>query len=82
MKIDGSGPILSPALLRSVLERLGPTFVKLGQVLSMRADLVGEPLSRELSKLQSDVAPFPYEAVRRIVTEEFGAPPGGALQIV
>ncbi|WP_168059066.1 ABC1 kinase family protein [Candidatus Manganitrophus noduliformans] len=75
MKIDGSGPILSPALLRSVLERLGPTFVKLGQVLSMRADLVGEPLSRELSKLQSDVAPFPYEAVRRIVAEEFGAPP-------
>ncbi len=75
MKMDGSGPILSPALLRSVLERLGPTFVKLGQVLSMRADLVGESISRELSKLQSDVAPFPYEEVRRIVTEEFSAPP-------
>lgn len=75
MKMDGSGPILSPALLRSVLERLGPTFVKLGQVLSMRADLVGEPLSRELSKLQSDVAPFPYDEVRRIVMEAFGASP-------
>lgn len=75
LKIDERGPMLSPAVLRSVLERLGPTFVKLGQVLSLRADLVGESLSRELSKLQSDVAPFPYEEVRRIIVDELGGPP-------
>ncbi|HZR46983.1 MAG TPA: AarF/ABC1/UbiB kinase family protein [Candidatus Manganitrophaceae bacterium] len=75
LQIDPSGPFLSPPLLRSLLERLGPTYVKLGQVLSMRADLVGESISRELSKLQSDVSPFPYEEAHRIMTEEFGAPP-------
>src|SRR5581483_7996933 len=75
LEIDPGGPFLSPPLLRSLLERLGPTYIKLGQVLSMRADLVGESISRELSKLQSDVSPFPYEEAHRIMTEELGAPP-------
>ena len=81
LKIDEHGPILSPPALRSVLERLGPTFVKLGQVLSMRADLVGESLSKELSKLQSDVAPFPYDDVRRIILDELGAPPEAIFKL-
>lgn len=68
-------PVLSPHVLRSVLERLGPTFVKLGQVLSLRADLIGEELAGELSKLQSDAAPFPTEEVRRIFKEETGRGP-------
>ncbi|MBI3607171.1 MAG: AarF/ABC1/UbiB kinase family protein [Nitrospirae bacterium] len=75
MRMEGVQPMLSPPVLRSVLERLGPTFVKLGQVLSLRADLVGEELSAELSKLHSDVPPFPYETARRIVKEELGAFP-------
>jgi ubiquinone biosynthesis protein len=58
-----------------MLERLGPTFVKFGQILSMRADLVGTELSDELSKLQNDVGPFPYEAAREIIKEELGGYP-------
>ncbi len=75
VRMEGARPIVSPPVLRSLLERLGPTFVKLGQVLSLRADLVGEELSRELSKLQSDVGPFSYDEARRIIKEELGRPP-------
>lgn len=80
MRVEGTQPILSPPVLRSVLERLGPTFVKLGQVLSLRADLVGEELSAELSKLHSDVPPFPYETARQIIKEELGAFPEDLFQ--
>ncbi len=75
VRMEGAQPIVSPAVLRSVLERLGPTFVKLGQILSLRADLVGEELSAELSKLHSDVGPFPYDTVRRIVKDELSGFP-------
>lgn len=63
---------IPPSRLRELMETLGPTFVKLGQVLSLRPDLVGQDLSRELSKLQSQVAAFSYEYVTKIITEEFG----------
>src|SRR5687767_5295834 len=54
------------------LEALGPTFVKVGQLLSTRADLLPPEALRALSRLQDDVTPFPYEDVDRIVTEELG----------
>ena len=54
------------------LERLGPTYIKLGQLLSTRADLLPEPYVEALSRLQDDVAPFPYAEVERIVTTELG----------
>jgi predicted unusual protein kinase regulating ubiquinone biosynthesis (AarF/ABC1/UbiB family) len=54
------------------LESLGPTFVKVGQLLSTRADLLPPDALRELSRLQDDVEPFPYEDVERIVNEELG----------
>ncbi len=72
VRLETAGPIFSPVLLRFVLERLGPTFIKLGQVLSLRADLIGEELADEFSKLQSDAAPFPYEEARRLFKEETG----------
>jgi ubiquinone biosynthesis protein len=75
LREEGTRQIISPPVLRSVLERLGPTYVKLGQVLSLRADLVGLELSEELSKLQSDAKPFSYEEARSIIVEELGAPP-------
>jgi ubiquinone biosynthesis protein len=75
VRMEGAQPIWSPPVLRGVLERLGPTFVKLGQVLSLRADLVGEELSAELSKLHSDVGPFPYDTARQIVKDELGGFP-------
>ena len=74
-RMKGGSETLSPEVLRLVLEKLGPTFIKLGQVLSLRADVVGEKISVELSKLQSDVPPFSYEEARQIITEEFKATP-------
>ena len=58
--------------LAADLERLGPTFVKLGQLLSTRADLVPQAYLEALSRLQDDVDPFPYEQVEEIVADELG----------
>ena len=54
------------------LEALGPTFIKLGQLLSTRADLLPQPYLDALARLQDDLDPFPYEDVERIVEEELG----------
>src|SRR5215213_6130760 len=54
------------------LEALGPTFIKLGQLLSTRADLLPQAYLDALARLQDDVAPFPYEDVERIVQDELG----------
>src|SRR5678815_5529450 len=54
------------------LERLGPTFIKLGQLLSTRADLLPGPHLDALSRLQDQIEPFPYEEVERIVSGELG----------
>lgn len=54
------------------LERLGPTFIKLGQLLSTRADLMPGPYLEALERLQDSVGPFPYEEVERIVSGELG----------
>ena len=54
------------------LEKMGPTFFKVGQLLSSRADLLPPDALRALSRLQDDVGPFPYEDVERIVNEELG----------
>ena len=56
--------------LRYAAEELGPTFVKLAQVLSMRPDLVPPDVAAELQKLQDEVSPFSYERVRSIIKEE------------
>lgn len=60
--------------IRLAMEELGPTFVKLGQLLSMRPFLIPLELVEELTKLQDEVAPFPFEVVRRIVERELEAP--------
>lgn len=56
--------------IRMALEELGPTYVKLGQILSTRADLITEKYAREFARLQDSVPPFPYEDVRRIIERE------------
>lgn len=58
----------------AVAEELGPAFVKLGQVLSTRPDLIPTEIIRELAKLQDSVSPFPTEAAREIISEDLGAP--------
>lgn len=62
--------------VRAACEELGPTFIKLGQALSTRADLLPEAYRTELSKLQDDVAPVPAAAIVEAVRDALGAPPG------
>ncbi len=64
---------LSPAEhLRLALEELGPTFIKLGQILSTRADILPPQFVVELSKLQDHVPPTPWEAVLDLLAAEYG----------
>jgi ubiquinone biosynthesis protein len=65
----------TPQRLRRVLEELGPTFIKLGQVLSTRPDILPARYLDELTHLQDHVPPFPYENVVKIITQDFGSPP-------
>ncbi len=62
----------APERLRLALEELGPTFVKLGQILSTRGDLLTPDWTAELEKLQSHVAPQPWEAIRAQVEGDIG----------
>lgn len=62
------------ARIRLALAELGPTFIKLGQLLSTRPDLVGRDLASELSHLQKDVPADDAELVRAIVEDELGQP--------
>lgn len=54
------------------LEKLGPTFIKLGQLLSTRGDLLPQPYLDALARLQDRVEPFPYEEIEQIVSTELG----------
>src|SRR6184192_3451408 len=58
--------------LREVLDELGPTFVKFGQLLSTRPDVVPPDIIVELRALQDDVRPFPFEQAERVIEEELG----------
>jgi ubiquinone biosynthesis protein len=71
---DGVPPQDRACRLRLVLEDLGPTFVKLGQLLSTRPDLLPESYIAELSALRSEVRPFRFDQVEKIVGEEYGRP--------
>jgi ubiquinone biosynthesis protein len=58
--------------LRELLDELGPTFVKFGQLLSTRPDVVPPDIVTELRGLQDDVRPFPFEQAERVVEEDLG----------
>lgn len=58
--------------IKNVVEELGPTFIKLGQIASTRSDLLPEDIVKELEKLQDDVKPIPYEQVQEIIESELG----------
>lgn len=60
--------------LRCALTELGPTFVKMGQILSTRPDLVGSTIAQELSLLQDQVAPQPFEDVVKTIENAFSKP--------
>jgi ubiquinone biosynthesis protein len=71
---DSGAAAVQARELRLALEELGPTFIKLGQLLSTRADLLAPAYTRELSKLQDAAPPAPADAIREIVESEL---PGG-----
>jgi ubiquinone biosynthesis protein len=60
--------------LRELLDELGPTFVKFGQLLSMRPDVLPPDIISELRGLQDDVSPFPYEDAAAVIEAELGQP--------
>ncbi len=71
---DGVPPHDRARRLRMVFEELGPTFVKLGQLLSTRPDLLPEAYINELSGLRQAVRPFGFDQVEKILEEEYGRP--------
>lgn len=68
---DKPPPLPVPQAMRQTLEQLGPTFVKLGQVLSTRADLLPEDYIVELKKLQQNVPPVPWAQMEPVLLEEW-----------
>lgn len=60
--------------LLAVITRLGPSFVKLGQVFAGRADLLGEPYAEELKRLTDQVPPVPWPAIEGVIQAELGGP--------
>jgi ubiquinone biosynthesis protein len=71
---DGAAASERGQHLREMLDELGPTFVKFGQLLSTRPDIVPPDIAVELRKLQDQVSPFPFEQVEKVVLEELGQP--------
>ncbi|MCL4267850.1 MAG: AarF/ABC1/UbiB kinase family protein [Anaerolineae bacterium] len=74
--VDQSPEVLTvPVKTRLLLQELGPIYVKVGQLISSQSQALPPDWAVELSKLQSNVRPFPYEQVRDIIMAELGAPP-------
>ncbi len=62
---------VDPVKLRQILEDLGPTFVKLGQIMSLHSDILPKRYCDELMKLNSEVTPMPFEDVREVITGSY-----------
>jgi ubiquinone biosynthesis protein len=72
-QVDGAAPARSRGRrVREMLDELGPTFVKFGQLLSTRPDIVPPDILEELRGLQDDARPEPFERIRRVVEAELG----------
>src|ERR671938_291467 len=69
--LDGQ-PSQRGRALREALDELGPTFVKFGQLLSMRPDVLPPDIISELRLLQADARPFGFDEVQRVIDEELG----------
>ncbi len=63
---------ISPEKLRIILEELGPTYIKLGQIMSMHSDILPKRYCDELAKLNFDVPPMPFSEVIEIIEESYG----------
>src|SRR5512139_1971251 len=74
------GDLTAPQKVRILLQDLGPTYVKIGQMASSRPELLPAGYPEELAKLQSTVRPFPYNQVVEVVTRELKMPPEEAFK--
>ncbi len=70
IRVDGK--LTTWKRLRLMIEELGPTFIKIGQILSLRPDLIPPPLLIELQKLQDEVAPESFSDIRGVVESSLG----------
>lgn len=66
---------MDPVKLRLILEDLGPTYVKIGQIMSTRQDVFSKRYCDELMKLRSNVTPLPFETILQVLEEEYHQPP-------
>ena len=71
IKINNLVDDRSPKNLRKTIEDLGPTFIKIGQILSTRVDLIPNEYAKELSKLRGNVTPLPYSQIEKILKKEY-----------
>ena len=71
---------LTPVKMRLMLEALGPTFVKVGQILSMRSEILPQAFCDELAKLRADADPMPYQTVLETLSSEYGRPIGDIFE--
>jgi len=67
--------------IRHAVEDLGPTFIKFGQIMSLRPDLLPPPLIQELSKLQDDVAPEEFADIKKVAEKGLGQPLGTVFSV-
>lgn len=65
---------VTPEKFRRIIEKLGPTFIKLGQIMSMRTDILPEEYCIELKKLQTGVPPMDFSTVKKIIEGSYGLP--------
>ncbi|MBI3026717.1 AarF/ABC1/UbiB kinase family protein [Candidatus Woesearchaeota archaeon] len=71
-KLRKSEELKPEVMLRKTLEELGPTFIKFGQILSVRPDLIPKEYSKELEKLQDKVPEFSFNEVKSVIEKELG----------
>ncbi len=72
----------SPQRIRRVLEELGPSFIKLGQLMSTRADIFPPEYIEELTKLQDQVPPIPFEKIKAVIERELKRPVGDLFESI
>ena len=65
---------VSPEKLRLIIEDLGPTYIKLGQIMSLHSDILPKRYCDELLRLQSEVPPMQFEQVEQVIEESYGFP--------
>ncbi len=85
VKILGIPPVMAhsiPERLRLAFGELGPSFIKLAQLLASRPDLITKPYADEFKKLQDEVPPFPFEDVIRIIREDMGVDPAEIFESI